>query len=230
TLRVRLMHAFVRQSLMQRPDWRRQDWGLPIMQHDMVATQLEFSTVFIVGCAAKGLVFNRAEREAIMHYYRYVCWLMGVDEDLQPRNFREGLELSAMIMATSNQQPDEDGVALTRGLFGAFSESMAAQGAAPWFRRVMAYRSAALTRTVLGSSLSDRLQVPAVASRLPLLAGSAVIFAGDRLLGLLPATRKWRDRLGRQMFEQALRPQNHGFVPTMQGRPLVAVTAMAEGG
>jgi len=227
TIRVRLMHAFVRQSLDQRPDWRHDDWGLPIMQHDMVATQLEFSTVFIAGCAAQGLVFGRAEREAIMHYYRYVCWLMGVDEDLQPRDFREGLELAAMIMATGNQQVDDDGVALTRGLFAALDEGMAAQGAAPWFRRLMTYRSTALTRTLLGNPLSDRLQVPPVRTRLPLLAGSLAVFGADRLLGLLPATRAWRDRLGRRLFEQALRPQNHGFIPTMAGRPLVAESARA---
>lgn len=227
TVRVRLMHAFVRQSLNQRADWRHDDWGAPIMQHDMVATQLEFSTIFMAGCAAQGLVFDHAEREAVMHYYRYVCWLMGVDEALQPRTFREGLELAVLIMATSNQQPDADGVALTRGLFGALSEGMETQGAAPWFRRLMEYRSAALTRVMLGNSLSDRLQVPAVRTRLPLLAGSAAIFGADRLLGLLPVTRAWRDRLGRRLFEQALRPQNHGFIPTMAGRALVSESTAA---
>lgn len=229
TVRVRMMHAFIRGSLRQRPDWRFEDWGAPIMQLDMVATQLEFSTVFIAGCAAQGLVYDRAERHAIMHYYRYICWLMGVDEDLQPRSFREGLEVAAIIMATSNMQPDADSVALTRGLFGASREIMAEQQGGEWFKAMMGYRAAALSRLMLTDRVADRMEVPPARSKLPLLAGSAVIFAADRLLGLNPKTRAWRDRLGRQMFQQALKPENRGFIPTIAGRAVVSDSVPATG-
>ncbi len=222
TVRVRLMHAFIRGSLRQRPDWRAEAWGEPIMQLDMVATQLEFSAIFIAGCAAQGLVYDQAEREAIMHYYRYICWLMGVDEDLQPRTFREGLELMAMLYATSDMQPDADSVALTRGLFGASREIMAEQPGGEWFKAIMAYRAAALSRLMLGDRVADDMEVPPARYKLPLLAGSAVTFAADRLLGLAPVTRRWRDRLGRQMFQQALNPENRGFIPTIAGRAVVS--------
>lgn len=222
TVRVRMMHAFVRNSLRQRPDWRFEDWGEPIMQLDMVGTQLEFSTVFMAGCAAQGLVYDRAEREAIMHYYRYICWLIGVDEALQPRTFREGLETAAIIMATSDMQPDEDSIALTRGLFGASRELMAEQEGAQWFKDLMSYRGAALSRLMLTDALADRMEVPPARSKLPLLAGSALIFAADRLLGLNSRTRQWRDRLGHELFQQALKPENRGFIPTIAGRAVVA--------
>lgn len=221
TVRVRMMHAIVRQTLLKHPDWRLQDWGLPIMQHDMVATQLEFSTVFIAGCAAQGLVYGRHEREAIMHYYRYVCWLTGVDEALQPRTFREGLEVAALIAASSSQTPDADGIALTQGLFKAVHDGLADGGGPAWLQALLRYRAAAVTRLVLTDALSDQLQVPAITSKLPLLAGSAITLIADRALGLLPVTRLWRDRIGRQLFENALAPQNFGFVPTLAGKPLV---------
>ncbi len=229
TVRVRMMHAFIRGSLAQRPDWRADDWGAPIQQLDMMATQLEFSTIFMAGCAAQGLVYSHAEREAIMHYYRYICWLMGVDEDLQPRTFREGLEAAAIIMATSDMQPDADSAALTRGLFGASRDIMAEQQGAEWFKAFMGYRAAALSRLMLSDRVADRMEVPPARSRLPLLAGSALIFAADRLLGLAPATRAWRDRLGRQMFQQALKPENFGFIPTISGRAVVKDSVAVSG-
>lgn len=229
TVRVRMMHAFIRGSLSQRPDWRFADWGAPIPQLDMVATQLEFSTIFMAGCAAQGLVYDRAERQAIMHYYRYICWLMGVDEDLQPRSFREGLEVATIIMATSDMQPDADSVALTRGLFGASREIMAEQQGGAWFKAMMGYRAAALSRLMLSDRVADRMEVPPARSKLPLLAGSAVIFAADRLLGLNAKTRAWRDRLGHRMFQQALKPENRGFIPTIAGRAVVSDSVAASG-
>lgn len=221
TVRVRLMHAFIRGSLSQRPDWRFDDWGEPIMQLDMVATQLEFSTIFIAGCAAQGLVYDQAEREAIMHYYRYVCWLMGVDEDLQPRTFREGLELMALLYATSNMQPDADSVALTRGLFDATREIMAEQEGGTWFKALMGYRAAALSRLMLSDRVADFMEVPKAPFKLSLFAGSAAIFTADKLLGLTATTRAWRDRLGHTLFQEALQPENRGFIPTIAGRAIV---------
>lgn len=221
TVRVRLMHAFIRGSLRQRSDWRFEDWGEPIMQLDMVATQLEFSSIFIAGCAAQGLVYDGAERDAIMHYYRYICWLMGVDEDLQPRTFREGLEMMAILYATSDMQPDADSVALTRGLFDATRDIMAEQEGGEWFKAIMGYRAAALSRLMLSDRVADFMEVPKARFKLPLLAGSAVIFTADKLLGLTPATRAWRDRLGHQLFQQALKPENRGFIPTIAGRAVV---------
>lgn len=227
TVRVRLMHAFIRNSLRRREDWRFEDWGEPILQLDMVATQLEFSTLFILGCGVQGLVFDADEREGIMHYYRYICWLMGVDEELQPRNFREGLELSAMLLSTADMQPDDDSIDLTRGFYGAVQALLAEGPLGKPFAHVMLHRNAVLSRLFLTDRIADRMQVPKTSWRLPVLASSAVIFGADRLLGLVPATRRWRDRIGHQLFAGALVPENRGFIPTIDGRPVVADSVAA---
>lgn len=222
TLKVRLMHAFIRQKLRARPEWRERDWGVPILQLDMVATQLEFSTLFILGCGAQGLVFDRAEREAVMHYYRYVCWLMGVDDDLQPRNFREGLELAAMLFSTANMAPDSDSTDLTRGFYGALEALLEDGPVSRPVAYIMLQRNAVLSRLFLGNRTADAMQVPKTRWRLPVLASGPLVFAGDRLLGLTRRTRAWRDRLGRRLFAGALLPETRGFIPTMDGRPVVA--------
>lgn len=222
TLKVRLMHAFIRQSLRQREDWSFEAWGEPILQLDMVATQLEFSTVFIAGCAVQGLLFSRAEREAIMHYYRYVCWLMGVDEILQPTNFREGIEVAAIIKAISNMSPDQDSVALTQGLFNATQELLKEQPGAEWVKDLLHYRSAALTRLMLTDEVSDRMGVPAAPLKSSVLLGSLLTLAMDQGLGLTSKGRAWRDRIGTHQFVNALQANNYGFVPTIEGRKVVA--------
>ncbi|MDP1540020.1 MAG: oxygenase MpaB family protein [Moraxellaceae bacterium] len=227
TLRVRLMHAFVRQSLRANPEWQFDAWGEPIMQLDMVATQLEFSTVFIAGCAAQGLLFSAAEREAIMHYYRYVCWLMGVDEVLQPTNFREGIELAAMLHATSNMAPDQDSIALTKGLFNALKEMVNDQPGEQWLKRLLIYRSAALTRLMLGDELSNRMQVPPAPMKSSILLMSAMTLIADQSLGLTSMGRKFRARIGRQQFIAGSEAKNFGFIPTMKGKKLVAEASAA---
>ncbi|TVP56784.1 MAG: DUF2236 domain-containing protein [Halomonadaceae bacterium] len=82
TLQVRLIHALVRRNLLQRPDWSTEHWGVPINQLDMQATYLAFSLLYIIGQRAMGTLIRRREAEDIMHLWRYIGWLMGLDESL----------------------------------------------------------------------------------------------------------------------------------------------------
>ena len=55
SLRVRLIHAHVRQACLESTNWRTEDWGIPINQADMFGTLLEFSLLMLDG--AQRLVF-----------------------------------------------------------------------------------------------------------------------------------------------------------------------------
>ena len=87
---------------------------------------------------------------------------------------------------------------------------------------IMLQRNAVLSRLFLGNRTADAMQVPKTRWRLPVLASGPLVFAGDRLLGLTRRTRAWRDRLGHRLFAGALLPETRGFIPTMDGRPVVA--------
>src|SRR5690606_6100879 len=63
TLRVRLMHAQVRRLLLRSGRWRSELWGAPINQHDMAATSLLFSVVFLSGLRELGVPVTREEAE-----------------------------------------------------------------------------------------------------------------------------------------------------------------------
>jgi hypothetical protein len=80
TIRVRMIHAMVRRHVLTNPQWDAALWGLPINQVDMQATYLGFSTVFLLGQRLMGTVLTQQEAEDVMHQWRYIGWLMGVQE------------------------------------------------------------------------------------------------------------------------------------------------------
>ena len=87
TLHVRAMHALVNQRFT--PGWDVERWGLPINQADQAATLGLFDAVVLLGVRALGVPVSRADSRAVMHLWRYVGWLMGVDEDLLVDSERE---------------------------------------------------------------------------------------------------------------------------------------------
>jgi hypothetical protein len=120
SLRVRLMHAHVRSGLLARADWRTDDWGLPINQHDMAATTLLFSLILAGGLKKLGVKIREEEEEAHQHLWRYAGRLMGVDDALLPTGVQDASRLQALIEATQ-EPPDEDAKRLVRALCSAAS-------------------------------------------------------------------------------------------------------------
>jgi hypothetical protein len=87
TLHVRAMHALVNQRFA--PRWDVERWGLPINQTDQAATLGLFDAVVLLGVRALGVPVSRADSRAVMHLWRYVGWLIGVDDDLLVDSERE---------------------------------------------------------------------------------------------------------------------------------------------
>ena len=83
-LRVRLLHAKVRDGLLRRRgarQWNSQELGIPINQEDMAATLLAFSTNSLWG--AEMLLFGfplpESERRDYLALWRYIGWLLGIE-------------------------------------------------------------------------------------------------------------------------------------------------------
>ncbi len=54
--------------------------GLPINQFDLAMTNLAFSSVVLIGIRALGIFPSQQETEDFLHFWRYIGWLMGIDE------------------------------------------------------------------------------------------------------------------------------------------------------
>ncbi len=81
TVHVRAMHALVDRRFETNGRWDVGHWGLPVNQSDQAATLGLFSSTGLLGARALGWVVTPAESRAVMHLWRYVGWLMGVDDD-----------------------------------------------------------------------------------------------------------------------------------------------------
>ncbi|MGJ7907881.1 oxygenase MpaB family protein [Actinopolyspora sp. H202] len=81
TLHVRAMHALVNDRFERNGRWDTARWGLPINQTDQAATLGLFNSTLLLGVRALGWIVTREESRAVMHLWKYVGWLMGVDED-----------------------------------------------------------------------------------------------------------------------------------------------------
>lgn len=82
TLRVRIIHALVRHHVSQQTTWNEADLGKPVNQTDMQATYLGFSVVYLLGMKLVGIPLSREDKAAVMHLWRYIAWVNGVEEGL----------------------------------------------------------------------------------------------------------------------------------------------------
>ncbi|MDX1873032.1 oxygenase MpaB family protein [Mycolicibacterium sp. 120266] len=106
TIRVRLIHAFVRRHVANMPDWRADDWGVPVNQTDMAATLVGALVAPPVGGLGMGILTAPADLEAIAHLTRYVGWLIGVEDEWLPRDFRDAVRVLFHTL-TALSAPDE---------------------------------------------------------------------------------------------------------------------------
>ncbi|MET7773320.1 oxygenase MpaB family protein [Nocardia sp. NPDC005366] len=106
TLHVRFIHSMVRRHVAAMPDWRGDEWGLPINQTDMAATLVGALLAPFVGGMVLGIVPSRADMAAAAHLTRYVGWLIGVEEQWLPTGFRDGVEILYHCLAAITN-PDE---------------------------------------------------------------------------------------------------------------------------
>lgn len=83
TIYVRFIHALVRHQLAKSSRWDKNVWGAPINQFDLAMTNVAFSNVVLLGVRALGILPSKQEVDDFLHFWRYVGWLMGVEERWQ---------------------------------------------------------------------------------------------------------------------------------------------------
>jgi hypothetical protein len=106
TIRVRLIHEYVRRHVAALPDWRGDEWGLPVNQTDMAATLVGALIAPPAAGLGLGIVLSPSELDDIAHMTRYVGWLMGIREDWLPRSFRDGVRILYQTLGALSE-PDE---------------------------------------------------------------------------------------------------------------------------
>ncbi len=188
TVRVRLIHAFVRYHILDGMPWDSGRLGHPINQADSAYTLIEFSLIPLRVMRQFGIRHTRREREAIYHLFRYVGYLMGIDERVLPRTEEEFVELERIYHLTGSEPSDYSRELVAELLDTIMPDSLADQSGrlAPLVRRVARPMNHGLSRAFTGDRTADLLNVERNAWRhLPAVL-TPPIFLVNELQRLIP--------------------------------------------
>lgn len=112
---TRMIHSYSRVNILEKTDWNSQKWGIPINIWDMLATNLGFSLVFLVGLKKIGIRPSQEELAGLFHFWKYVGYLLGIPTQLLPENENEAIE-ALYLWTMTQREGDEDSKALAEAL------------------------------------------------------------------------------------------------------------------
>ncbi len=127
TAHVRAMHALVGDRFERRDDWDSAALGLPVNRSDLAGTLALFSATAMLGVRVLGRRVPRADALAVMHLWRYIGFLMGVDDDWLFADERAQHAFDHHLLLAQGG-PTPAGAALTTALVEGTARSHAEQG------------------------------------------------------------------------------------------------------
>jgi len=154
-LRVRFLHGKVRQRLRSSERWNAEEWGIPINQEDMIATLLSFSFNIVVALSIMGINLTKGEVDDYLHLWRYIGYLSGVRDDLNPCISYEISRATVESIVVHLIQPDESSIFLAHH---SIESLMDERNVAVRWSLPAHYQMA---RMLMGDELADCLQLPA---------------------------------------------------------------------
>ncbi len=92
-VKTRLMHAYARVSILKSAEWENESWGVPLNMWDMVATNLGFSLVYLNGLQTLGFKPTQEEIEAVLHFWKYVGYLLGIPAEYLPDTEKQAIDI-----------------------------------------------------------------------------------------------------------------------------------------
>ncbi|HWV27983.1 MAG TPA: oxygenase MpaB family protein [Aeromicrobium sp.] len=103
TVHVRLMHALVNSRFSDPGMWDSAYWGRPINASDQAATLGLFDGALLLGARALGVRITKHESLAVMHLWKYIGWLIGVEDDWLVDTERERHRLNYHILLAQDE-------------------------------------------------------------------------------------------------------------------------------
>jgi ER-bound oxygenase mpaB/B'/Rubber oxygenase, catalytic domain len=205
-LHVRLMHSRVRVDLAQAPQWKTSQWGTPINQYDMAGTILLFSYILVDGIEKLGFECSAQEREDVLHLWRAVGHVMGVNHELLATNWNEAQTLWHMLEATQSL-PDGDSIKLTTALIeGPLKQAKTKRQqvlAQQWVK--FSYQA---SRALIGPRYADALGYPKASLIPPFLILKTLMKQASFLRKFVPLFHDATLKVGQFYWERATQAPN----------------------
>ena len=185
SVRIRLVHAKIRQLLGRSEEWDTGELGTPISSAHLGFAVAAFSARLLQHLKRLGGSFSEEERRSFMAVWRYSGYLMGIPETILYRNEEDALEV-VRIGRLCEPPPSAESIALASSLINS----------APLFaglddrneRRKLAGYIAQLSRALIGVQLANELMFPE-SSTFGVLWKFRALNRVERVLGKLSAKR-----------------------------------------
>ena len=157
SVRIRLVHAKVRQLFNESDEWDTAAAGVPISAAQVGYALTAFSARMLQHMKGLGASYDDTERDGFMAVWRYAGYLMGVPETILYRDYADALELFR-IGGLCEPGPGMESVALANSLVN--SAPLVAGITEPTARRRHAKHIFQVSRAMIGNPMADSLQYP----------------------------------------------------------------------
>ncbi|GLB03943.1 hypothetical protein AtubIFM57258_009658 [Aspergillus tubingensis] len=151
SIRVRLLHAYLRSLICVRERYDKERYGVPINDLDSLATISSFSSIIIwLGLPRQGIWLRKQEIDDYLALWRLVAYYLGVpDEPFASQQTARALMESLLV---SEVDPINIGRVLARNILHGLENKAPAHASMGFME--------AMVRRLNGTQLSDSLHIP----------------------------------------------------------------------
>jgi hypothetical protein len=206
-VKVRMMHAMVRQRLLQHPKWDSEAWGLPINKADSLATNVGFSMVMIYGSKMLGYHLSNKEVEAVLHLWKYIGFLMGDDADWLPNTAEEGIQSLLLVTLSNNNIPDEASKKLANDYLNSLKPRSSLKDPLKYSIEYLTFlRHKAYAQYLIPPPMHKKLGIPNATFTAPVIAlvQTPLIFVSDKIRANIPFLNRWAEDYGAKQQDKVI--------------------------
>ncbi len=158
SMRIRCIHARIRNLLAKSDEWDHEAWGTPLSAAHIGGVALyTFSVRQFEHAVAMGSSITQEERDSIVRIWRYAGYLLGVPETILFTNEQEAKELYKTA-CKCEPPPDADAIAVANSVFKAIPVMSGLEDEAA--KESLARYAYRLSRALIGNELADKFQYP----------------------------------------------------------------------
>ncbi len=161
SVRIRIVHAQIRQLLLDSDDWDYEAWGLPVSGAHLGFAVSTFSARLLQHMKTLGAKYSDEEYASFMAVWRYAGYLMGIPESILFHDADEALELYDIGHMCEPDAPIES-VVMAHALVN--SAPLIAGKTEPHDRQHLAQYVYRVSSSLIGKQQADALMYPSLSS------------------------------------------------------------------
>lgn len=157
SVRIRLVHARVRQLMIESGDWDTDELGTPISSAHVALASASFSAELLDSAERLGARASDEERAGFVQIWRYAAWLLGVPDTILFRDEADARELCRIGYLCEPPFGDES-IIMAHALINAVPRVGGIHDRDE--RRRLAALGFRVSRALIGDELADALRYP----------------------------------------------------------------------